>query len=89
MKYTLVFYSRLNVGYNVTPNSSSSQAVFAGTSTHKTALKAESQFGEIAYMNDSIDISFCFNWSGSGNNAPRIWLYNNQTKEHLSFLYSD
>lgn len=77
------------VEYNVAPKSSSVKIIYAGTSTYKTALEAFSQFGEIGYSNDSIDISFCFNWSGSGSNAPRIWLYNNQTKEQLSFLYSD
>ena len=89
LKVTDVFYSTLNVEYNVTPNSSSDKIIYAGTSTHKIALKAPYRFGEIGYLNDSIDVSLCFNWTGSGVLAPRIWLYNNKTKEQLSFLYSD
>ena len=77
------------VEYNVVPNSSSVKSIYAGTSIYRTELAALSQFGVMNYVNDSIDISFCFNWDGSGNDAPRIWLFNNQTKEQLSFLCSD
>ena len=77
------------VEYNVAPNSSSGKTIYAGTSTYKIQLAALPEFGMMNYANDSIDVSLCFNWDGSGNNAPRIWLFNNQTKEQLSFLYSD
>lgn len=85
----VVVKSTFNVEYNVAPNSSSGKIIYAGTSTYKIALKAASQFGEIGYLNDSINVSLCFNWNGSGYNAPRIWLFNSQTGEQLSFLYSD
>ena len=85
----LEIHPTLNVGYNVAPNSSSNKTIYAGTSTYKIQLAAQPEFGVMSYENDSINISLCFNWDGSGNNAPRIWLFNNQTKEQLSFLYSD
>ena len=77
------------VGYNVIPNSSTNQTIYVGTSTYKTRLTSNVQFGVIDYINDSIYISLCFNWDGSGNDLPRIWLFNNQTKEKLSFLYKE
>lgn len=77
------------VGYNVAPNSSTVKAIYAGNSTYKTKLSAHNQFGMIDYINDSVNITLCFNWTGSGDDAPRIWLYNNTTGEQLAFLYKD
>ena len=82
-------YSTFNVEYNVIPNSFTRQIIYAGTSTYNLSLEPNSEFGIINYVNDSINVSLCFNWAGSGTLSPRIWLYNDNTKEQLSFLYSD